>query len=233
MSVENHRVLIGACGWKHAVWVKNFYTEDLPEDWQLGFYSNEFAVVYVYASDWLATSQSSDFDISEWKDDVSDSFSFILEISNDVLLDERKFTEALNKANSLDELCLGFVFKLSPKANEDIALFKNILSKAQAISPVCIDAGNTILSTELKHLLMKENVAGLKSGKSPNLDSLNKGALEIYRISSDGLDMKDVRKVVEVCLDVSSDDCISVLCFEGEPPSLEVMRNADIILNLL
>ncbi len=45
--------------------------------------------------------------------------------------------------------------------------------------------------------------------------------------------MADLRKVIEGCLAVSNGERTSVLCIDGNPPSLELLRNADIILNLL
>jgi hypothetical protein len=45
--------------------------------------------------------------------------------------------------------------------------------------------------------------------------------------------MKELRKVLEVNLSASSEDCISVLFIDGSPPSLALLRNADILLNLL
>ena len=97
MSVDTHRVVMGTCGWKHKEWLDNFYSDDLPEDWQLGFYSNEFPVVYVPSTQWIDES-----DISGWSEDVAETFRFVLEISEDVLNDENKFNYALNKAKSLN-----------------------------------------------------------------------------------------------------------------------------------
>ena len=93
MSVESHRVLIGAYGWKHPAWNYDFYDEDLPEDWQLGFYANEFPVVYVPASDWLEQA-----DLAEWEEEVTESFRFILDVPCEVINDVSQLTKALKKA---------------------------------------------------------------------------------------------------------------------------------------
>lgn len=243
MSIETHRVVIGACGWKHKAWLNDFYSEDLPEDWQLGFYSNEFSVVYVPASDWLDVSDSDvpnldDTDISEWPEDVSETFRFILEISDICIQDEHCFSEALKKASSLGEFCLGLVFQLNPTICDDFKLFQSRYEAAQSIAPVCIDKHGIILPDEFKGILLKRNIAEVWDGQQSNNESvdelgLTRGGLAISHVSGEELDTAQLRKVLEVSLAASSDKCISVLCIDGNPPSIEMLRNADIILNLL
>jgi uncharacterized protein YecE (DUF72 family) len=228
MSVETHRVLMGTCGWKHQAWLNDFYSEDLPEEWQLGFYSNEFPVVYVPASDWIDVT-----DIAEWTEDVSDSFRFILEVPENVLKDEEYFVTAISKAKTLGEFCLGLVFQLTPELCDDIQLIQKRLDVAQAVAPVCIEKCGTPFTTEFEQFLQKQNITEVWNGQEEKNKGATCGSLSISRILGNKLDMAGLRKVVEVCLSESSEDCISVLCLEGEPPSLEQLRNADTILNLL
>ena len=49
MSDKN--ITVGSYGWRHPHWRGSFYPEDLPEDWQLSYYSNEFSVVMVTDED--------------------------------------------------------------------------------------------------------------------------------------------------------------------------------------
>ena len=35
-------VVVGAQGWSHSHWLDSFYPDDIPDDWRLGFYANEF-----------------------------------------------------------------------------------------------------------------------------------------------------------------------------------------------
>ncbi|MDH5764534.1 MAG: hypothetical protein OEZ38_00850 [Gammaproteobacteria bacterium] len=67
---------LAARGWRHVSWLDSFYPEDLPEDWQLGFYANEFSAVLVPAGEWQA---NRGFASKDWCDDVAASFRFYLE----------------------------------------------------------------------------------------------------------------------------------------------------------
>ena len=66
---------VGAYGWQHPHWLGSFYPDDLPADWQLGYYANEFNTVLVPAQ-YL---QAEDCDIEQWLDDVHEAFRFYLQ----------------------------------------------------------------------------------------------------------------------------------------------------------
>lgn len=67
---------VGAYGWQHPHWLGDFYPDDLPTDWQLGYYANEFNTVLVPAP-YL---QAEDCDIEQWLDDVHEDFRFYLQV---------------------------------------------------------------------------------------------------------------------------------------------------------
>ena len=227
MSVDTHRVLIGACGWKHAAWLDEFYSDDLPEDWQLGFYSNEFPVVYVSSNDWV-----DETDMDEWIEDISDDFRFILQMPAKALNNESTFVSLLTNIKKLGEHCLGIVFELNQSICDDFLLLEARLIEAQKISSVCVERKGLHLSDECKALLNEKNVAVVGDGITETIEA--KGShLAMTHISSENLDMTMLRTALEMCLKASNEDCVSVLCIDGEPPSLEVLRNADILLNLL
>lgn len=233
MSIETHRVVIGACGWKHPAWLNNFYDEDLPEDWLLGFYSNEFTVVYVPVSDWV-----DEISLADWAEDINGAFRFILEISADDFTDSERLTLLLTKASALGEHCLGFVLVTGSEFFMSIEQFQSRTDMIQKIAPLCVDAENINLSAEMKTFLLQHNISEVWNGSFADttikpLAKLKRGSLAISRVSSENLTALQLRKVLEVCLEASTEECTSVLCFDGNPPSIEMMRNADIILNLL
>ena len=68
-------VRVGALGWQHAHWQDSFYPVDLPEDWRLSFYANEYSVVLLAESDW----NSAEVDFADWIEDVPPGFQFYLQ----------------------------------------------------------------------------------------------------------------------------------------------------------
>lgn len=69
-------IRLGAYGWRHKHWLNTFYPEDLPEDWQLTYYSNEFNTVLVPADYWQTNER---LDCEHWLDSVHHSFRFFVE----------------------------------------------------------------------------------------------------------------------------------------------------------
>jgi hypothetical protein len=109
---------LGAYGWLHTHWLVSFYPEDLPQDWQLGYYSNEFNTVLVPADYWQNMPPG---ECEQWLDDVHPDFEFYIEchsrmfesvslddltralsllkpqLSALVFLDEQKMSEAVKR----------------------------------------------------------------------------------------------------------------------------------------
>lgn len=67
---------VGSAGWTHASWLGSFYPEDLPPEWQLMLYSNEFSCAYLSYKEW---SQQDDAELFSWADNVAARFRFVLE----------------------------------------------------------------------------------------------------------------------------------------------------------
>jgi len=98
---------LGAYGWLHQDWENSFYPEDLPADWRLGYYSNEFNTVMVPAFYWQEGYMA---DCQDLLDEVHPGFQFFIECDEQIfdttpLLD---LTEALKL---LRPQLSGLVFK--------------------------------------------------------------------------------------------------------------------------
>ncbi|MGD8642686.1 MAG: hypothetical protein PVI15_00275 [Chromatiales bacterium] len=108
------RVQVAARGWLHEEWVRDYYPDDLPADWRLAFYANEFAGVLVPADYW----SSADWpDTAQWREDVSDRFRFFLELDERLLEPELK-ARLLESVAVLDET-LGGVLVPGGRADVD------------------------------------------------------------------------------------------------------------------
>lgn len=71
------RIDIAALGWDHPEWYGPFFPEDLPEDWRLDYYANEFRAVAVPAAMWQ---EAGDEEVAAWLDAVPEGFAFFLEV---------------------------------------------------------------------------------------------------------------------------------------------------------
>lgn len=77
-------IRVGACGWDLPHWENSFYPDDLPQDWRLSYYANEFPAVLVPANVW----QTELDDLEGWDDEVGQDFRFYLQQA------EKKSTQA-------------------------------------------------------------------------------------------------------------------------------------------
>jgi hypothetical protein len=69
------RLLLGFSGWP-LVWL-DYFPEDLPEDWQLAYYSNDADALVLSADELHAIDVD---DLEEWCDDLPDYFRFYLKV---------------------------------------------------------------------------------------------------------------------------------------------------------
>jgi hypothetical protein len=65
-------------GWWDLADATAFYPSDLPEDWRLGYFANQFGASLIPWSFWSRTDAA---EWSEWADDVTMRFRFVAEIS--------------------------------------------------------------------------------------------------------------------------------------------------------
>jgi len=71
---------LGCYGWNQAHWGGSYYPEDLPEDWRLSYYANDYGCVLVPADYCLHD------DIEDWLDEVHEAFRFYFEWPQDPAL---------------------------------------------------------------------------------------------------------------------------------------------------
>lgn len=71
-------VLVGIKGWQYENWQGQYYPEDLPEDWQLDFYSNQFYCTLIPQNQWLNWTEEDIEEIAETLE--GESFYFTLEV---------------------------------------------------------------------------------------------------------------------------------------------------------
>ena len=222
--LESHRILIGACGWLHENWQDNFYPEDLPQDWYLGYYGNEFSVVLVRDKEWQQGGS-----VEEWLEETDDVPAFICELplqdyKQDILQQAEKY---LTAASKMAERCAGIVCRVNNSVN--VEELKNLLQASQAIAPTVLAMDDA--SQEIQALMNELKVNPLWSSAEDNND--HGGSLYIARLDSSQLKLPDLRKSMENLLDRQSDHSMLILLIDGESPDMDTIKQAKIMLDLI
>jgi len=76
----NKTIFVGSRGVSHSAWCEGFYPDDLPLEWRLSYYSNEFSALLLLQDD--IDSLSSE-EVVEWLEDLNDDFSLLYELEFD------------------------------------------------------------------------------------------------------------------------------------------------------
>ncbi len=72
------RVLTGTSGFQHSGWDESYYPPDIPADWKLAFYANDFNAVLLPESVWRETSPD---DLEQWLEDIDEGFRVYLRVT--------------------------------------------------------------------------------------------------------------------------------------------------------
>lgn len=62
-------------GWERPDWITGYYPDDLPEDWRLAYFANEFPSLLLPQAVWTG---AADDDIEAWADDLAPDFRIYL-----------------------------------------------------------------------------------------------------------------------------------------------------------
>lgn len=73
------RLRYGARGWEHPGWAGTFYPDDLPPQWRLAYYANEFATVLVPWERWIGAPAA---ELAGWVEETGERFRFLLEVAD-------------------------------------------------------------------------------------------------------------------------------------------------------
>jgi hypothetical protein len=220
---RDYRLLIGASGWAHSGWVADFYPEDLPVDWQLGYYANEFPVVLVTDREWALPNA----DAIHWCEDTERSFRFVIEIKAAA---KEAIQQQLDRLAGFGNRCVGII--LSSVTNSDVNIIKALLDVIGDTWPVCLDFGSHAPGKDLLLWLQEQKIGWCWHGAG-TAEGLHQGNLAVSRIGAQQDNPRQIRQWVETALASSSEHRRAILLFEGEPPVINLMRQAQVILDLL
>lgn len=81
MSLNEVKVDVGVWDWEREVWKVAFYPPDLPEEWRVAYYANEYSCAGLPAEAWSVQR------LATWAEDLPETFSLWLEFGREHLED--------------------------------------------------------------------------------------------------------------------------------------------------
>ena len=224
--MSDHSILIGACGWQYPEWDDSYYPEGLPEEWRLAFYGNEYPVVLIPAAYWSQGRGA----VDSWLQETDRLPRFICEWSFEY--DSNKQAAVYDLIDALGERVDGVLLSLTGMPDEiELATIHKLL----ASYPVCLDWPNAEpeqMQIIFRHPLITQRLSVCWHGEVEKKSDLDYGSLVLARVNSAGQTPRSLRTILETML-ASSHDREGVLLFDGQPPDLVIVDQAQVLMNLL
>lgn len=121
---------IAARDWDHSHWQGEYYPDDLPAEWRLPFYANEFRAILLPPQKWLAADSH---ELEDWLDETPEDFRFYLEIDRP----DFEWTEQEGRLQILMPKLGGIV--LHPdRVNENLENITSLLKRAVTYGPTVL-----------------------------------------------------------------------------------------------
>lgn len=225
MMDERTLFQIAARGWCHEGWRGGYYPDDLPEDWRLAYYGNEFHAVVVPAAYWETVDS---VEVERWLEDTSERFVFYLEVA-DLATDWDRFDRLLAPIFPR----IGGVLLRPPAVDEDLHLLIPALENIASRWPVSLILPQGAAPSAAGHSLLAEWSVDLCWSVESGEPHWRHGDLAVARVAGNlAYTPREWREIIERCLQAAGRRSL-LLIVEGTPPAVEAMRAAAIIGELL
>jgi len=230
MTDTNTEFAVATYGWSHPSWNGKFYPDDLPEDWRLAFYSNEFRAVVVPTSSWSGVDPVA---VEHWLEDTHEGFIFYLEV-DDLLLDWGQFAEAVKPLGPQ----LGGIILRPTEVDADLGLIAASINSSTSLAPVSLLLPNNMELSITGKSLLKESGVELcwsinekSSRKEP--DWHGKGLAVAHLSGNLNYTPRRWRETIETCLRCGAANNSILVMIENDAPDLESLRAAMMIGDML
>jgi hypothetical protein len=213
--VSERGIIIAAYGWQQESWQETFYPDDLPDDWQLSYYSNEFSAVVIPQSLASAADASS---YEAWADDVNPGFQFMVELpaAGDI-------QAVLQNSRLLKDALAGWLVPAGHPQLEDICALQPAL-------PVYLL--NQQPDTVLPEQLPDANTRIARGIDEPGQLLDMQPPVNLVMVQQPVNDPRALRQIIDYARILGGSLQDSWLVFAGAAPSVEDMRNSHIIAEL-
>jgi len=225
--LSEHIILIGAYGWQHPHWDEIFYPEDLPVEWKIGYYGNEYAVAVVPNSYWQADSGQ----YAQWLEESDDELQFICEWPA-MGATQSEYQHAQHGMEILGQRVVGVLIPIAAMPSELDWQYIYGIAEQQKISFDLSPELRTAFMAEIGQRLPEIKYGLCWDGKQETHGDIQSGTMGICRIEGDR-EPKELRLLMETMLAASDGQRHLVLIVDGAPPDMKLLTNAGIILDLL
>lgn len=219
-------LLIGARGWEHEAWTGLFYPDDMPREWRLVYYANEFRTVLVPGDTWERVSPEQ---VSRWREDVGEGFVFFLEPPPGV--SAPRVQEAfVRQVRALEGYVGGIVLSVPAAAARSRSEWEAWLARLPGDYPVFVNAREGVPVDEVMDLLTARGASLCwNSRAAPGVGT----RLGIVRAADSHGDARALRGRVQAFAQQAPAGETAALVFEGDPPPIPALRDAVVIARLL
>jgi hypothetical protein len=211
---------LGSWGWEHEEWVGPFYPEDLPVDWRLDYYANEFPIVVIPGTSVTALEVST---LRFWDEELPAAFGFLVEAS----VGPEEGRSAVSLGSLVEALAVirkrlrGFLWPAGGSRPEQLAAFRS--AGAPELAPV--------------HLMGEPHGPGWEAVALGLGQAWTPGAswardIDGPAVLDAGLPLAALRAAVEDYLDRSRAD-VPRLILTGQPPDPIRLRETRSMLELM
>lgn len=218
---------IGARGWEHEGWNGLFYPADLPPEWRLAYYANEFRAVLVPSETWARCTRAQ---LVQWRADVRGDFRFFIELACDPACMEgfgQVCTRLPDELDVLDDLVGGLVLRLiQPPTGQAL---REALQRLPSQYRVSLILASGALSAEALHAVAESSAALCWPTGPP----AGPGYLGLVRVEDGECTLRGLRQEIGAFLEQARGSEHAFLFFDGDPPGLQAMRDAVVIKGLL
>lgn len=224
-----YELLIGTRDWQNTPWEKNFYPENLPEDWRFCFYSNQFRTVLVPGAVWETITSD---EIETWVEDSDKEFKLVCELPTGFsqslsITDIKKlFLEFQKKTSPLGSQIVSYFWQPSEHQLQQTGFVKEVLEIISKTFPVSVFTGNSQPDA-------KSDIADLASlcWVAADTDEPAQQGRFLVALCQE-TDLKRVRRVIEQLQDWMGENRQAALIFEGDN-ALETAQQARMIAEML
>jgi hypothetical protein len=197
-----------------------FYPEDLPADWRLDFYANEFAIVVVPGD--VVSSLRGPW-LRRWEEELPSEFGFLIEppVALTGGVSPKASRELLESLAAIEARLRGFLWPVHASSPQALASFRD--AGAQALAPL--------------HLLGEPAGPGWEQaaegvGRVWLPDVPGSGRIDGPAIIDAGLSLAALRAAVERYLDAGPAGTPRLI-LSGHPPDPTRLREARSMLELM